>query len=508
MSAKVLSAAVVGLDGHVVEVEAAHQFGLKNFFIVGLPDAAVKEARERVQAAMRYSGFDFPRGKVAVNLAPADLKKQGTAYDLPIALAVLTSAGDLKKEATNDALFVGELALDGSVRGVPCVLLIAIAAAAAGVKRLFVPKDNATEAAFIRGIQVFPVTSLAEAVRVLRGEEEIRAVDPSEVAPNLIRDSSHDLSMIRGQESAKRALEIAAAGGHNVLLYGPPGTGKTLLARTLATILPPMSQEEAIEVTKIHAVAGVLPVGTPLVMERPFRSPHHTTSGVALVGGGANPRPGEISLAHHGVLFLDELPEFHRSVLENLRQPLEDGVVTVARAAGTIRYPAAFILTAAMNPCPCGYVSEPGRHCTCSDGQIAKYRKKISGPLLDRMDLMVEVPKVAFEKLISNDDGESSATVRDRVIAARGIQGERLKESGFRVNREMNTLLVKQFCAPSTECTAFLKTAMERLHLSARAYTRVLKVSRTIADLSGAKDITIDHIAEAIQYRPKLEARG
>lgn len=506
MSTKVLSAAVVGLDAHIVEVEAARASGLKCFTIVGLGDAAVKEARERVQAALKFSELEFPRGHLSVNLAPADLKKQGTGYDLPIALAVLGAAGECPMRDFH-GIVVGELALDGAVRPVGCVLLIALAAKAAGIKELFIPRDNVAEASMIDGLKIYPVTSLKQIVRHLRQEESIVPATEQRIEIAEVVDPHYDLQHVKGQESVKRALEIAAAGSHNILLYGPPGTGKTLLARTLPTIMPRLTNDDALEITKIHSVAGLLPFGTTLMTKRPFRSPHHTTSGVALVGGGAHPRPGEVSLAHRGVLFLDEFPEFNRSVLEALRQPLEDGIITVSRAAGTLQFPAEFMLVAAMNPCPCGFASDPLQKCICTANQLLIYRKKISGPLLDRIDLVVDVPKVAFEKLNGDDQGEASRSVRERVEAAREIQRERLAPFGRFQNRQMTGPMLKQFCALNPDGVSFMRSAMERLHLSARAFTRVLKVARTIADLADETSLSVAHLAEALQYRPKQEGR-
>lgn len=505
MSRKVYSGAVVGLDAELVTVEACRSPGLRNVTIVGLGDAAVKEARERVQAALKFSDLEFPRGRVSVNLAPADIKKQGTIYDLPIALAVLGTVEAYPADALK-GLVAGELGLDGTVRPVPCILLLALCAKANQIAELFVPKENASEAALVSGLIIYPVESLTQIIRHLRNEEKIPSLVVDRKAMHRTQSSSHDMAHVAGQESVKRALEISAAGSHNILLYGPPGTGKTLLARTMPTILPPLNEDEAIEVTKIHSVAGVLPFGTALMHERPFRCPHHTSSSPALVGGGTNPRPGEISLAHRGVLFLDEFPEFGRATLEAMRQPLEDGVVTVSRALATIRYPAEFMLVAAMNPCPCGFATDPTVRCVCTPFQLVQYRKKVSGPLLDRIDLMVDVPKISFEKLHVEHGGEASSVIRERVLAARERQHARLTSLGLSLNRQMTGPLIKQFCVMNDEAAHFLKSAMERMSLSARAYTRILKVARTIADLADVEQVTSSHVAEAIQFRPKLGA--
>lgn len=503
MSTKVLSAAVVGVEAYVVEVEAARTSGLRSFTIVGLGDAAVKEARERVHAALKVCELEFPRGHISVNLAPADLKKQGTSYDLPIALAILGTVDAYQAPTLAGKMVVGELALDGSVRPVSCVLVIALGAKAAGLKELFVPKENALEAAMVAGLAVYPVESLGQLMRHLRGDEAITPIEGGQMVAPTRLNSPYDLTHVRGQESVKRALEIAAAGSHNILLHGPPGTGKTLLARTLPTIMPPLTTDDALEITKIHSVAGLLPHGTGIMIERPFRTPHHTTSGVALVGGGANPRPGEVSLAHRGVLFLDEFPEFNRCVLEALRQPLEDGVITISRAAGTLKFPAEFMLVAAMNPCPCGFASDPTQRCICTTSQLQLYRKKISGPLLDRIDLVVDVPKISFEKLHGDELGETSSEVGARVGQAREIQRERLRAFGCHTNRQMTTPMLKMFCQLDDEGVKFMRSAMERLKLSARAFTRVLKVARTIADLTKSERIDVAHVAEALQFRPK-----
>ena len=505
MNPRIYSAALQGLDAQLVEVEATLSSGLRSFLIVGLADTAVKEARERVHSAIKQAGLSFPRGRIAVNLAPADVKKQGTIYDLPIALSILHALGEIPTESLAGALFVGELALDGNVRAVNGALLFALGAKTAKLKRLFVPTENVQEALLVSGLEIFGVPSLPALIKHLRSEE---ALVPATKNPSVHHETKNaaefDMMHVRGQEAAKRALEIAAAGNHNLLLSGPPGSGKTLLARTMPTILPSMTQNEALEVTKIYTASGMLAPQQGLIEERPFRSPHHTTSGVALVGGGANPRPGEVTLAHRGVLFLDEFPEFHRASLENLRQPLEDGVVTISRAAGTMRYPARFLLVAAMNPCPCGFASDPRHPCICSNIDLQRYRRKISGPLLDRIDLLIEVPKVDTEKLTSEEMGESSESIQTRVQEARDRQLARLKGTKLTCNSELSTRAAKEQSALSAEALSFVRNATETLGLSARAFTRVLKVARTIADLAGAARVDVVHLAEALQYRPKI----
>ncbi len=505
MSSKVLSSAVIGLEAELIEVEADTGGGeLGSFAIVGLPDMAVSESRERVRSAIKNSGFDFPKLKVTVNLAPADLRKQGPSYDLPIAISILLATKKIEPTRELDKMmFVGELALDGKVRPINGILPIALAAKKQGIRQLFVPKHNSAEARLVAEIEVCGIEQLRELTEYLAGNIELPATQPVEYNfsnQEILADMSH----IRGQEHVKRAMEIAAAGGHNMLMTGPPGSGKTLIAKTLPSILPNLTMSEALEITKIYSVAGYLPAGVGLMSSRPFRSPHHTASGAALVGGGAWPRPGEISLAHRGVLFLDEFAEFPRVILENLRQPLEDGIINVSRAAGNLTFPAKFILIAAMNPCPCGFSGDGEKRCLCSTGQLMNYQKKISGPILDRIDLHVEVPRVKFEKLAEENVGESSLTIKQRVEACRLIQAERFRSSPFITNAEMTSAAVKQFCQTDSASSILLRNAVEQLHLSARSYFRIIKLARTIADLSDETAITASHLAEALQYRPRL----
>jgi magnesium chelatase family protein len=508
MPAKVFSAATIGLSCQPIEVEVDMSPGLHTFQIVGLPDAAVNEAKERVSSAIKNSGASPPHHsnrRVIVNLAPADLKKEGPSYDLPIAVAFLLASEQLLTTDTASKIFLGELSLEGKLRPVSGVLPAALMARDRGFKTLFVPKENAAEAALVREIDVFGINSLEELFLHLEQKETLTPTPTTEISFfDANKETETDLAYIKGQEHAKRALEIAAAGHHNVLMSGPPGTGKTLLARTLPTILPPLEFEEALEVTKIFSIAGRLNHEQPLIINRPWRSPHHTASAIALVGGGNHPKPGEITLAHRGVLFLDELPEFHRDVLEALRQPLEDGVITISRASGSMDFPARFMLVAAMNPCPCGNATNPDKSCFCSQAQVSRYKRRISGPLLDRIDLHLEIPPIKYDKL-AEKSGEESVAVRQRVKKARQIQNERFANEKINTNSEMGLLQLKKYCQLDPAGQQILKTAVDKLRLSARSYHRLLKISRTIADLAGSPDIQANHLAEALQYRPKEE---
>ena len=505
MLSRVYSGATYGVNACLIEVESNAEHHIPSFTIVGLPDNAIRESRERVVAAIRNSGFDFPPRKITVNLAPADLKKEGCAFDLPMAVGLLACTDQLNSSVLDDFMMVGELALDGSLRAVRGVLPMALEARRRRLRGIILPGENGKEAALVSGVAVFPMTTLRETTDFLfEGHAHQEPLAGHDGQPGLQVCKDHvDFADVRGQENAKRALEIAAAGAHNIIMIGPPGSGKTMLARRLPTILPPMSFEESLETTKIHSVAGFLGPGGALVQVRPFRAPHHTISDVALVGGGSVPKPGEISLAHHGVLFLDELPEFARNVLEVLRQPLEDGSVTVSRSKMSVEYPALFTLVCAMNPCPCGHYTDPGADCHCSPFEIQRYMARVSGPLLDRIDLHLEVPAVKYRELASQEQGESSERIRERVVAARGRQVRRFAGGRRRLyaNASMGPREVREYCRLDAAGEELLKMAITQLGLSARAYDRILKVSRTIADLSGTDAIRSEHVAEAIQYR-------
>jgi len=503
MLAKVISCAVVGLEGTTIEVEVDISPGLPSFTIVGLPDAAVQEAKERVRAAIRNSGCNFPLRRIVVNLAPADLRKAGPAYDLPIALGILLSSEQVRADVSQ-TLILGELSLDGSLRHTNGVLPMVALAHEKGFSAIIVPEADAKEASLIEDTKIIPATSLSQLVSYLRGEIPAPEYQPDSIQEYNPPDSLiTDLAYVKGQEHVKRALEVAATGGHNVIMMGPPGSGKTLLARSLPAILPPMTTEEALEVTKIYSVSGLLPLDTPLMRQRPFRSPHYTISNAGLVGGGHWPKPGEISLSHRGVLFLDELPEFGHAMLELLRQPLEDKVITISRAQGSLTFPANFMLVGAMNPCPCGFYGDPFRQCTCSPGLVSRYQKRISGPFIDRVDVFIEVPHIDYEKLTDDRLGEGSHKVQARVNAARSIQQERFRGTRLTCNAEMTPTKVREFCRAEESAQSLLKAAMKQLYLSARAFHRILKLARTIADLENGDIIKAHHLAEAIQYRPR-----
>ncbi len=503
MLSKILSAALIGIDAHVVEVEVdITSRGLPHFSTVGLPDTAVKESKDRVRAALKNTGFNFPLKQITVNLAPADIKKEGSSFDLPIAMGIIVAEGIIEPRSVEGYMISGELSLDGRIKSIKGALSMAITAREQKFKGLILPEENAKEAAVVNSIQVYGVESLPQVIEFFRGNNTINSTSidtDSAMKENSVYQD--DFSDVKGQEHVKRALEVAATGGHNVLMIGPPGSGKTMLAKRISTILPDMTFEEALQTTRIHSVMGLLKSGQSLLAIRPFRSPHHTLSDVAMVGGGQVPKPGEVSLAHSGVLFLDELPEFKRNVLEVLRQPIEDGAVTISRAVSSITYPASIMLVCAMNPCPCGYLGDPHHQCTCSPSQIHRYRHRVSGPLLDRIDIHVEVPAVPYKELSKDFCGEPSANIRKRIQNAREIQVERFKKDNIYSNAKMRSKHIKKYCALKQDAQGILETAMHKLGLSARAYTRILKVSRTIADLAESEQINAEHISEAIQYR-------